>query len=133
MFNENKFDGVPINTLIKCIQETAIKYLDPKQKRKLRSTKSAIKQMSEMSVMQQSLQARLKKLDRKTCSFFPIGSLVQYNSVVEVFKVVTLQGKVVGHDVPQNLVHVIFDTEPDKTIAVHPTKLKLLFIKMSFY
>jgi len=73
----NKYEAFGLEPLIRHIQEDEIRMKDPKYKKTL-STVTVSRRSIELREMKMSAMERLRKLDRRKPSYFPIGTIVLY-------------------------------------------------------
>ena len=123
MMIDNKYNAVPLDTLIKSVQ-AAVKILTSRK----RSAKSSIRKSADIYQMQASIQNRLSSLDRLSVNFFPLESYVCYQRSVAM-KFFCEMGYVKGRSIEENVVLVAFDKEPEKIIKIAPRYLKLMYIR----
>lgn len=126
MFNdnhENKYDLVPLASLIRSVQDMVVNL-----KSRKRSTKSVIRKSGELYQMQFSIQKHLKDVDRLSVDFFPDRVLVQYFKSVAL-KVYSGTGKIVGREPENKVLLVVLDDKPEEILKIEPRYLKLLYIR----
>lgn len=122
-----QYNAFTIAHLIKQVQSEYLTLTDPGQKKKISNTR-LMSRLSTLRELQYHLTDRLKMLDRKLCTFFPVGSYVEYNDFKNM-KTIKERAIVEAHDEKENLVLVKFDKKPDEIVYISPLKIKLLYIK----
>lgn len=123
----DKYSVIPLNSLIRTVQETSVKMLDPEFKKETGSTKM-MRMVKDIREMQMSCQARLVKMDRNDPKFFPLDSYIDYRDPNLPMK--EIQGRVIGYsDDGKVIIDILKYPDP---IAVWPQYLKLKFIKINY-
>lgn len=126
MTTNTRYNGIKTETLIKWIQETRIKAMDPKWKKKI-GTSAYLRTLREINWMGAALIKRLNDMDRMNPKFFPVGTYVVYENTN--YPVPPKNGQVVEHLADTCIVKFEGETYP---VQVHPCYLSIAFIKPQY-
>ena len=123
---QNKFNNVKLNSLIKYVQSETLAIRQAKKEKKSMTTKIMKSRRSDLSLARESVIERLNDLDRTKPSFFPIGAQVDYVDSLPNGEDHVLICEVVGHDA--GFVH-INPGDQEVTIKTLPEKIRLINIR----
>lgn len=130
MYTKEHFEYMKTPSIIRHVQEMHVELERAKKEKrdKLKRYKDA-KQI--ISTLRSILCERLSKMSRYDPKFFPIGSHVEYNNLInEEIGSIKKLGKVVDHQ--GGFVQVQFEGETYQ-VKVDPAHLTLLFIRNKYY
>lgn len=130
MYTKEHFEYMKTPSIIRHVQEMHVKL--EKAKKEKRDKIKGFREMRDMvSVLRLILYERLSKMSRYDPKFFPVGSHVEYNNLInEEIGSIKKLGKVVDHQ--GGFVQVQFEGEMYQ-VKVDPAHLTLLFIRNKYY
>jgi hypothetical protein len=125
----NKYDVFNLRSLIKHIQEDALRMQDPDYKKKITST-TMRRRVNDLREMKNSAMERLKVLDRLSVEYFPKDIIVEYHH--PKYRELVKEPKdavVVGHDKDGVIIQEI---GVEVQMVVDPQYLKIKYLRHSY-
>lgn len=122
----DKYNGFNWLTLLKSVQDTSIKLIDPEYRKSITPTRMS-RLVNDLRDMQGSLMLRLKQMDRNKKEFFPIGAHIEYRD--PNLPMNWEPGQVVGYQ--EEMVTIWYEKKKIH-IATWPQYLRLRFIRINY-